>query len=232
MSEAGAARLSRAQGLPALAGAATRRLLGVAVGGGLGAVAWLIIMQDGFQRGFFGRRWSDQNFASAMGKLFGAGEADNIRQRGFYVTLVFAALVIALYGLVARLPWRWEYHALGVAGVAFLLWGVVFSPIVSAREATENGGLFGSSAGATAWIVAALASLAFAFVAVRIYRLMRDAEWWSAGRRRIEASQTLEAMGVADAQADALSSLELADERRERPALSSFELAEERREEP
>jgi hypothetical protein len=217
MSEMGAARLSRAQGLPALAGAAARRLLGVAIGGGLGAVAWLIVMQDGFQRGFFGRRWSDQDFASAMGKLFGAGEDANIRQRGFYVTLAIAAVVVALYGLAARLPWRWQYHALALAGAVFLLWGLVFCPIVAARESSENGGILGSDAGATAWVVAALASLAFAFVAVRIYRLMREADWWVPGRRRIEASQTLEAMGVADAQADALSSLELAEERREKP---------------
>jgi hypothetical protein len=215
MSEVEAPRLSQAEGLQALAGAAARHLTAAVLAGGLGTIAWLIVMQDGYQRGFFGRRWSDQDFASALGKLLGGG--GNIRQRGFYATLVIAVVLVGAYGFAARLPGRWELHALGLAGTVFLLWGLVFSPIVAARESTEKGGVFGVDAGGTAWLVAALASLAFAFVAVRIYRLMIDRDWWVPGRRKIEASATLEAMGVGDAETDALTSLELAEELREKP---------------
>jgi hypothetical protein len=221
MSDVARPRLSQAAGLQALAAAGARRLAGVVIGGGLGAVLWLIVMQDGYQRGFFGRRWSHQDFASAMGKLLGGAEG-NIRQRGFYITLVIAAVVVLAYGIAidalgSRLPQRWVLQAIGLAVVVFLLWGLVFSPIVAAREATEKGGVFGIDAGGTTWLVALLASLAFAVVAVRIYRLMTAADWWIPGRRKIEASATLEAMGVADAETDALTSLELAEELREKP---------------
>ncbi|MDX6645683.1 MAG: hypothetical protein QOK40_1410 [Miltoncostaeaceae bacterium] len=221
MSDVARPRLSQAAGLPALAAAAARSLGGVVIGGGLGAAAWLVVMQDGYQRGFFGRRWSDQDFASALGKLAGASQGI-IRQRGFYVTLVVVAAVMVLYGVVAhvlasRLPQRWQLHALGLGAFVFLLWGLVFSPIVSAREPSEKGGVFGIDAGGTTWLVALLASMAFAVVAVRIYRLMTDEGWWIPGRRKIEASATLEAMGVGDAEKDALTSLELAEELREKP---------------
>jgi hypothetical protein len=221
MSDVARPRLSQAGGLRALAAAGARRLAGVAIGAGLGAVVWLIVMQDGYQRSFFGRRWSDQDFASALGKLLGGTEG-NIRQRGFYLTLVIAAVVLIAYGIVvdalgSRLPQRWELQTIGLAVVVFLLWGPVFSPIVGAREPTEKGGIFGIDAGGTAWFVALLASLAFSVVAVRIYRLMTDADWWIPGRRKIEASATLEAMGVGDAAKDALTSLEFAEELREKP---------------
>src|SRR5947209_15660117 len=110
MSDVARPRLSQAAGLQALAAAGARRLGGVAIGAGLGTVVWLVIMQDGFQRGFFGRRWSGQDFASLLGDLFG-GQTGNIRQRGFYATLVIAAVVLVLYGLAvdllkSRLPQR------------------------------------------------------------------------------------------------------------------------------
>jgi hypothetical protein len=221
MSDTAKPRLSQAAGLKALAADGARRLSGVAIGAGLGTVLWLVIMQDGFQRGFFGRRWSGQDFASALGDLFG-GQSGNIRQRGFYATLVIAAAVLVLFGLVtdalkSRLPLSWQLQGLGLAAFVFLLWGLVFSPIVGARGPGEQGGVFGIDAGATTWLVAALASLAFGIVTVRIYRLMTDEDWWIPGRRKIEASATLEAMGVGEAQTDALTSLELAEELREKP---------------
>jgi hypothetical protein len=212
MSDVGTAPLSQAA-----AASLARRLGGIVIGAGLGAILWLVVMQDGYQRDFFGRRWSEQDFARALGKLAGGAEG-SFRQRGFYVTVAIAAVLVAVYALVAnRLPGSWVRHALGVGAAVFLLWGVVFSPIVAAREPTENGGVFGFEASGTTWFVAAVASLALAFVAVRIYRLMSGAEWWVPGRRRIEASATLEAMGVAGAETDALSSLELAEELREKP---------------
>src|SRR3954449_13266589 len=110
MSDVARPRLSQAAALQALAAAGARRLAGVAIGAGLGTVGWLIVMQDGYQRGFFGRRWSGQDFASALGDLVGGSEG-NVRQRGFYATLVIAAVVLVLYGVVAdalrsRLPQR------------------------------------------------------------------------------------------------------------------------------
>jgi hypothetical protein len=217
MSDVGAAPLSQAAGLQARTADLARRLAGIVIGGGLGAILWLVVMQDGFQRDFFGRRWSDHDFARALGKLAGGAEG-SFRQRGFYATVVIAAVLVAVYGLVAsRLPGSWIRHALGMTAVVFLLWGAVFGPIVAAREPTEKGGFFGFEAGGTTWVVVAIASLGFAFVAVRIYRLMSDSDWWVPGRRRVEASATLQAIGVADAEKDALSSLELAEELREKP---------------
>ena len=215
-----ATRLSQAAGLQSLAAAVARRIAAVAIGAGLSTVLWLVIMQDGFQRGFFGRTWSGQDFAGALGDLFG-GQTGNVRQRGFYATLVFAALVVVLFGLVtgglrSRMPTRWLIQAMGLAAFAFLLWGLVFSPIAGSLG-PEDGGVFGIDAGGTTWLVAVLASLAFGIVAARIYRLMTDEDWWIPGRRKLEASATLEAMGVGDASSDALSSLELAEELREKP---------------
>jgi hypothetical protein len=220
MSEVATQRLSQAESLKALAASGARRLGGVAVGAGLGTVLWLVIMQDGFQRGFFGRTWSGQDFASAMGDLFG-GQSGNIKQRGFYATLVVAGVVVALFGVVlhvlrSRLPERWTLQALGLAGAVFLIWGLGYSPLIKSRG-PEAGGVFGIDAGSTTWLVAVLASLAFSIIAVRIYRLMADEDWWSPGRRKIEAAATLEAMGVGEAREDVLTSLELAEEGREQP---------------
>ena len=220
MSDVARPRLSQAAGLKALAVTGARRLAGVAIGAGLGTVVWLIVMQDGFQRGFFGRRWSGQDFASAMGDLFG-GQTGNVRQRGFYATLVVGAVVVAIFACVeqplrSRLSASWQYQALGLAAVVFLLWGVVFCLVIGV-SGPEAGGFLGSDAGGTTWLVAVLASLGFSFVAVRIYRLMADEDWWIPGRRKIEASATLEAMGVGEASTDALTSLEFAEELREKP---------------
>ena len=220
MSDVATPRLSQAESLKALAADGARRLGGVVIGAGLGTVLWLVIMQDGFQRGFFGRTWSGQDFASAMGDLFG-GQTGNIRQRGFYATLVVAGIVVALFGVALKLfrswiPERWILQALGLAAAVFLLWSLVYSPLIKSRG-PEAGGLFGVDAGNTTWLVAVLASLAFSIVAVRIYRLMADEDWWVPGRRKIEAAATLEAMGVGEASEDAITSLELAEEGREQP---------------
>ena len=220
MSGVASSRLSQAESLKALAADGARRLGGVVFGAGLGTVLWLVIMQDGFQRGFFGRTWSGQDFASAMGDLFG-GQNGNVRQRGFYATLVVAGIVVALFAVVlralrSRIPERWTTQALGLAAAVFLLWSLVYSPLIKVRG-PEAGGLFGVDAGSTTWLVAVLASLAFSIVAVRIYRLMADEDWWIAGRRRAEAAATLEAMGVGEVSEDALTSLKLAEEGREQP---------------
>src|SRR5438045_2390625 len=129
MSDVATPRLSQAAGLQSLAAAVARRIAAVAIGAGLGTVLWLVILQDGFQRGFFGRTWSGQDFAGALGDLFG-GQTGNVRQRGFYATLVFAALVIVVFGLVteglrSRMPQRWLVQAMGLAAFAFLLWALV-----------------------------------------------------------------------------------------------------------
>ena len=177
-----------------------RRLAGVIVGGALGALVWLIIMQEGLRHG-----WTDHDFNDGMGALLGAsGDAE---RTGFRGTLVLGLLLGVVYVLVQ--PWiarRVWWRGLAFTLVPFVLWGAVFCPLIDSRVAGDPSGLFGSDAGSWTWLVALAASLGYTVVLARVYALMSTAWWWRPRER--EVAETIEAITEPG-------SLELSEERPE-----------------
>src|SRR5436190_9344951 len=187
----------------AWAAAIGRRAAGVVVGSGLGALLWLIILQEGVRHG-----WTDQNFTSDMGLLVQSAEGSPT-QAGLRLTLLSGLVLGVLYVPLAEL-WvrsRWV-RGLVYAVVPFLAWGLVFCPLVAGRIDGEPSAPFGADAGAATIVLAAVASLAYALALARAYGLMREPAWWRPrARPSIEETERL----VDDA------SLELAEERAEQP---------------
>jgi hypothetical protein len=151
-----------------------RQLLGVVVGGVVGAAVWLVVVQEGRNLDL-----TDLDFVRAMALAFGADAVDRrgTGSAGLYFSLAAGALLVliqaALIPRVARLrdrPWPLQAVPLGI--VAFLLWGVVLSP-------SRPSGFLGLDAGgATSPLVFLAGAAAFAIAAWRCYTLITGAEWW------------------------------------------------------
>jgi hypothetical protein len=187
----------------AVAAAVGRRAAGVVVGSGLGALLWLIIMQEGVRHG-----WTDQNFNSDMGLLIQSPEGSPT-QAGLRLTLLSGLVLGALYVPLGEL-WvrsRW-YRGLLYAIVPFLAWGLLFCPLVAGRNDGQPSAPFGADAGAATTVLAATASLGFALILARAYALMREPSWWRP-RARGAIDETHELVDDP--------SLELAEERTEQP---------------
>lgn len=163
--------------------AALRHIAGVVVGGAIGAIVWLVVMQEGPERD-----WSEHDFNQIMGQAF-VGREDDVRVAGFVATLLVAIAIAAVYALVVepllgkRAAWR---APIAFAPVPLLLWGLVLSPGVTAFKDTAidvkperiPGGVFGFDSGETALVLAIVASVLFALAVSRIYRLMVIPSWW------------------------------------------------------
>ena len=197
--------------------AALRHIAGVAVSGMVGAVVWLVVMQEGPER-----NWSDHNYNQVVGQVF-VGREDDVAKAGFVATLAIGVALAAVYALVIgpligrKGPRR---AALVFAAVPLLLWGLVLAPRVTAYKDTAldearqtiPGGVFGWDAGGITLLLAVVASLLFALSVDRIYRLMRAADWWrSRGDNDAMRQETLDQL-VAPAPGP---SLEFPEQRRE-----------------
>lgn len=107
---------------------AARHVLGVVVGGVLGTLLWLIVMQESVGKGY-----TDHNFNRAMGELFVDPEG-KVARAGFRATVVIGIVLAAAYAaglhrLLRGTEWR---KALIFAAVPLLLWGLVFAPLTDA----------------------------------------------------------------------------------------------------
>jgi hypothetical protein len=189
----------------AVAAAIGRRAAGVLVGSGLGALLWLIILQEGVRHG-----WTDQNFNSDMGLLVQSPEGSPT-QAGLRLTLLSGLVLGVLYVPLGELWVRQKWvRGLAYAIVPFLAWGLLFCPLVAGRIDGEPSAPFGADAGGATTVLAAAASLAFALVLARAYALMREPAWWRPrARPSIEETERLVDEG----------SLELAEERTEQPGV-------------
>jgi hypothetical protein len=153
---------------------AVHQLVGIAVGGVLGAAFWLVVVQEGRNLNH-----TDLDFVRAMALIF---EADGTDRRstgsaGLYLTLGAGVLLVLLHALllprVPRLRARcWWIQSIPVGLVAYVLWGVLVSP-------SRDAGAFGLDAGGvSSSIVFLVGAAAFAIVAIRCYSLIASAGWW------------------------------------------------------
>lgn len=163
--------------------AALRRIGGVLLGGIVGALGWLVVLQEGPQRG-----WSDHDYNETMGQAF-VDRADDVARAGLWATLVAGVALAGIYALVVEplLGGRRPF----VAGLTFAVaplaaWGLVLTPFTTAYEDTAPGhplveipgGILGLDAGASGLVLGVVGSLVFAAAVSRIYRLATSAEWW------------------------------------------------------
>jgi hypothetical protein len=151
-----------------------RQLLGVVVGGAVGAAVWLVVVQEGRNLDL-----TDLDFVRAMALAFGADGVDRraTGSAGLYLTLSAGALLVLIQAVllprVGRLrdaPWWRQAVPLGIVG--FLLWGVVLSP-------SRPSGFLGLDAGgATSPLVFLAGAAAYAIVGWRCYTLITSGAWW------------------------------------------------------
>ena len=153
---------------------AVHQVVGIVVGGMLGAAFWLVVVQEGRSLD-----QTDLDFVRAMALIFEAEGTDRraTGSAGLYLTLGTGVLLVLLHALVvprvARLRGRrWWIQAIPVGIAAYVLWGALVSP-------SRDAGAFGLDAGGvSSAIVFLVGAAAFAIVAVRCYTLIASAAWW------------------------------------------------------
>jgi hypothetical protein len=183
----------------------TRRRLGVVgrfvaavvIGGIVGAIIFLIMVQGSFRKGHTGL-----DFNHVLGTMVeGSAEearstdealgviGDTVGQTGLYVTCLAAIALMVVHGLViVRLVRRpWYVQALPLAVLTFLVIGLVYCPLADSRLDTPTG-LFGVDAGGRTPLVLGLSSLGFAAVAARCFSLVNDARWWAPKHEGLETA--------------------------------------------
>lgn len=171
-----------------------RRAAAVGLAGALGGIAWLVVMQEGHERG-----WTEHDFNQMLGQLFVDRSAD-VARAGLWGTLALGAAVALVYGLVieplVRSRGRW-WPPLTLALILFLLWSLAFAPVVTAYVDTAPseppreipGGPFGLDAGVETFVLGLVASLVAAAVIARVHRLAIDPGWWAAKHRPVEVTE-------------------------------------------
>ena len=164
-----------------------RWVFSLLLAGSFGAFFWLAMMQEGHAGRIFNRTWTDHDFPDGLGNAFGAQEAARTGLAASILCGVGLALVFAL--MEGRLPGSGWVKGLAFAPVILLLWGLVFCPLVDARQIIEvdgqynylPSGLFGSDSGGATLVTAAISSLVVGVVIARLLQLGRSPEWWRPG---------------------------------------------------
>jgi hypothetical protein len=200
---------------------ALRHIAGVVFGGAIGGIVWLVVLQEGPERG-----WSDHNYNQVMGQVF-VGREDDVARAGFYGTIAVGIALAAVYALVFEPLARGKHRAVAplvFAAVPLLLWGFVLSPGVTAYADTAidvesqviPGGVFGLDGGRVTLVLGIVGSLLFALAVSRIYRLMTMPAWWkSRGSNHSMAQGVLDGLISRSAPAPSPESLKLPEEGRE-----------------
>ena len=164
---------------------AGRHAAAIVVAGVIAALVWMFVLQEGHTGRIFGATWTQHDFPDGLGKAFGASDTS---RTGMFLTLGLGVIVAAIFAIVERrLPGRGLAKGLWFAGLLFLAWGLVFTPLVNSRQVQVGAeyvflptGLFGVDAGSKTIISGAVASLVAGLIVARIIPLMRDATWWQA----------------------------------------------------
>lgn len=166
--------------------AAARFACGAVMAAILGTGFWLAIIEEGHGGHIVGRTWTSHDFPDGLGNAMGA--TTEPARRGLIATMVIALLVVLLFAAVERvLPGRGWFKGLSFSPVIFLLWGLVFCPLVDARQIQrasdgvflyQPSGLFGTESSLKTIPSAIVASLVTAIAIARVLQLVRSAEWW------------------------------------------------------
>jgi hypothetical protein len=159
---------------------AARHVASVVIAGVVAALFWMFILAEGHTGQILGANWTEHNFSGGLGHALGSEEA---RRFGVYPTLILGVLAALVFALVERrLPGRGWTKGLTLAAGLFLLWGLVFTPLVDSREPVRDEflptGLFGMDAGWGTILSGAAASLAAGIIIARLVPMIRDPAWW------------------------------------------------------
>jgi len=144
---------------------------------------WLTIMQEGHAGRLLDHRWTDHDFPDSLGHALGA--ADPART-GLAATFVLAVAMVLVFAAVERfIPGRDWIKGLVFAPVIFLLWGLLFCPLIDSQQLLvderfvyRDSGLFALESGKGTLISAGVASICAGVVIARVLQLVRTARWW------------------------------------------------------
>ena len=196
--------------------ALARAALAAIIGGVVGGILFLIMVQGSFHQGY-----TDLDYNHVLGTMIrgtaeeqtGASDAfavvgDTAGPTGLYATLAGGVVLMAFYGLViVRLVRRhWTIRGLVLGVVTSLVVGLGFCAVADARLDTPTG-LFGIDAGGMTPVVLVVSSLAFGLLGARCYDLVTGVSWWEEHREDVAAA--IESVAELE---DPDESLELAEE--------------------
>ena len=166
---------------------AARAILAPVVGGVVGAVVFLIMVQGSFRQGH-----TTLDFNHVLGTLI-EGEAeergstsealgvigDSVGPTGLYATFVAGIALMAVYSLVIvpLVRWGWIARAIPLGIITFLALGLVYAPIADARLDTPVG-LFGSESGDMTPLVLFLCAMGFAVIGARCHSVVSKPAFW------------------------------------------------------
>lgn len=197
-----------------------RRVAAVVTAGVVGALAWLIVVQEAGKRGY-----TDLDVNHALGEVWrGPVDTGRVREQealgvvgdpvaptGLRVAVVSGVALALVYALVApRLPLRrlWA-RGLPLALLVFLLCAFVYAPLVESRGVAQAGPI-GLDAGAGTPLVFAAGALVFGIVAARVHDLMAGTRWWEPTTEDSAAASLAAVVTAAEERASG--SLELAEQ--------------------
>lgn len=174
-----------------------RTAVAIAVSAVVAALLFLIMIQGSFRQGY-----TDLDYNHVLGTMVkGTAEeetrtnealgivGDTAGPTGLYATLLGAAVLMALHGLViTRLVRRgWPVQGLVLGVVTALVVGLVFCGVADSRLDTPTG-IFGADAGAITPLVIVLSSLGFGLLGARCYGLVTSASWWEPREEDVAAT--------------------------------------------
>lgn len=151
--------------------------------GGLAALFWLFLMQEGFGGQILHRTWTEHDFAGGLGHTVATRE---VARAGLYLTLLLGVAATLVFVAIERiLPWRGWRKGIAYSPVLFLAWGAVYCPLVDARRVLRGddfaylpSGAFGMDGGHWTFVSAVVASLVAGCIIARVLPMVRDAAWW------------------------------------------------------
>lgn len=159
-----------------------RVVLAVLLSALLGAVAWLIVVQEAFKK-----ELTDHSANRAMGYLVGA-ENEGVPRWGLVATLAVGVVLATLYGIARhRIPGDWLARGAATGAVMWLGWALVFGPLTAGHPDAPSG-WFGLEADPMAPVVALVGSLTGGIALTRVYDLVASAAWWQPRREDLESA--------------------------------------------
>jgi hypothetical protein len=151
----------------------------------LGATFWLAVIEEGHGGHILGKTWTSHDFPDGLGNAMGATRLTS--RTGLWGTLVIFLVLVGVFIAIERwLPGRGWKKGLSFAPILFLLWGLVYCPLIDSKQALlADGtfvylpsGLFASNSSLGTIPSAIAASFAAALIIARSLELVRSPEWW------------------------------------------------------
>jgi hypothetical protein len=168
-------------------GAIARGLVAVVIGGAVATIAFLVMVQGAFHKGYIDLDWTHVLGTAVKGtseETSGSHTAlsvvgDTAGPAGLWTAFLMGAVALAVFALTGA-RWRrgWLSQTVALWVIACLIFGLGFGLYADARLDTPTGA-FGVDVGGITPLAIILSCLGFALLGVRCYRLMVDARWWA-----------------------------------------------------